>query len=152
MVRSVGILNKLRYLFSSSYLNRLQRLQNKAIRFITDSKLKMSTNPQYYKLGILKLPQLYTLEIAKLMHQYSHHNLPQPFYTFFTPISSVHDRFTRAKTESKLYIPKFSAARSQKSFKYQGAKIRNSIPTEIKQLTFHKFKIEYKKKLLESYC
>ena len=85
------------------------------------------------------------------MHQYSHHNLPQPFSTFFTPISSVHERFTRAKTENKLYIPKFSTARSQKSFKYQGAKIWNSIPTEIKQLTFNKFKIEYKKKLLESY-
>ena len=112
----------------------------------------MSTNPQYYKLGILKLPELYTLEIAKLMHQYSHHTLPQSFSTFFTLISSVHKRFTRAKTENELYIPKFSTARSQKSFKYQGAEIWNSIPTEIKQLTFHKFKIEYKKKLLESYC
>ena len=178
MARSVGILSKLRYLFPSSallllyyslihphllfslplwgnanqsYLNRLQRLQNKAIKIITDSKLRMSSNPQYYKLGILKLPELYTLEIAKLMHQYSHHNLPQPFSTFFTPVSSVHERFSRAKTENKLYIPKFSTARSQKSFKYQGAKIWNSIPTEIKQLTFHKFKIENKKKLLESY-
>ena len=32
------------------------------------------------------------------------------------------------------------------------AKIWKSIRTEIRQLTFHKFKIEYKKKLLESYC
>ena len=45
-----------------------------------------------------------------------------------------------------------SIACSQKSFKYQGAKIWNLIPTEIKQLTFHKSKIEFKKKLLESYC
>ena len=119
VARSVGILSKLRYLFPSSallllyyslihpqllfdlplrgnanrsYLNRLQRLQNKAIRIIiTDSKLRMSANPQYYKLGILKLPELYTLEIAKLMHQYSLHTLPQPFFTFFTLIFSVHE-------------------------------------------------------------
>ena len=85
------------------------------------------------------------------MHQHSHHTLPQPFSTFFTPISSVHERFTRAKTENELYIPKFSTARFQKSFKYQGAKKWNSIPNDFKQLTFHTFKIEYKKKLLESY-
>ena len=106
----------------------------------------MSFTPQYHKLGILKLPELYTLEIAKLMQQYSHHTLPQPFSTFFTPFSPVHERFTRAKTENKVYFPKFSTACFQKSFKYEGAKIWNSILTEIRQLTFHKFKIEYKKK------
>ena len=117
VARSVGILSKLSCLFLSSallllyyslihphlffslllwgnanqfYLIRLQRLQNKAIRIITDSKLRISTNSQYYKLGILKLPELYTMEIAKLMHQYSHHTLSQPFSTFFTPISSLH--------------------------------------------------------------
>ena len=148
MARYVGILSKLRYLFPSalllyyslihphllfdlplcgnanqSCLNRLQYLQDKAIRIITDSKLRMSITPHYHKLGILKLPELCTLEIAKRMHQYSHHTLPQPFSTFFIPILSVHERFTRAKTENKLYIPKFFTARSQKSFKYQGAEI-----------------------------
>ena len=68
MARSVGILSKLRHLFPSSvllllhcslihrhllfglplrenanqsYLNRLQRLQNKAVQIITDSKLRI---------------------------------------------------------------------------------------------------------------
>ena len=72
VARSVGILSKPRYLFPSSALlllyyslihphllfslplwgnanqsnlNRLQRLQNKAIRIISDSKLRMSSNP-----------------------------------------------------------------------------------------------------------
>ena len=127
-------------------LSRLKRLRNKAIRIITDSKLRMSFTPQYLKLGILKLPELYTLEIAKLMQQYSHHTLPQPFSTFFTPISPVHERFTRAKTENKVYFPKFPTACFQKSSKYEGAKIWNSIPIEIRKLTFHKFKNKYKKK------
>ena len=100
--------------------------------------------------SLLKLPELCTLKNAKTMHQYSHHTLPKPFFMFFTPIWSVHDQFTRTKTKNKLYIPKFSTARSQNYFKYQGAKIWNSIPTKIRQVTFHKFKIEYKKKLLKS--
>ena len=45
----------------------------------------------------------------------------------------------------------FNAAHSQNSFKNQEAKIWNFIEIEIRQLTFHKIKIEYKKKLLESY-
>ena len=40
--------------------------------------------------------------------------LPQPFYTFFTPVVSAHERFPKAKLE-KLHIPKFSTARSQNS-------------------------------------
>ena len=43
-----------------SYLNGLQRFQNKAIQIIADSKLRISIIPQYHKQGILKLPELYT--------------------------------------------------------------------------------------------
>ena len=55
-------------------------------------------------------------------HQYSHYTLPQSFSTFLTLITSVHERFTGAKIEQKLDIPKFSTARSQISFEYQGAR------------------------------
>ena len=87
------------------------------------------------------------------MHQYSHHTLPQPFFMFFTPISAEHERFTRAKTENKLYISKFSTARSQKSFKYINElnKMWSSIPIEIRQLSTN-LKLSTKKKILESYC
>ena len=67
----------------------------------------MSITPQNHKLGMLKLPEPYTLEIAKLMLQYSHHTFPQPFYMFFKSISSMYERFTRAKTENKLYRQNF---------------------------------------------
>ena len=39
----------------------------------------MSVTPQYHKQRILKLPELYTLKIAKLIQQYSRHALSQPF-------------------------------------------------------------------------
>ena len=75
---------------NQSYLNRLQRLQNKAIRIITDFKLRMSITSQYHKLGILKLPELNALEIAELMHQYSHNTIPQPMaYLINTAVQSA---------------------------------------------------------------
>ena len=94
--KSIGILSKLRYVLPSStlhllyfslvhphllyglplwgstfssYLAKLQRLQNKAIRIISNS-FSSSITPQFHKLGILKIHDLYTYEISKLMHQH----------------------------------------------------------------------------------
>jgi len=39
-------------------------------------------------------------------------------------------------------LPKFSTSKLQHSFKFQGAKIWNSIPKEIKDLGFYRFKTE----------
>ena len=67
-------------------------------------------------------------------------NLPHSFREFFKPLSSVYERSTRTKPENKLYLSKFSTLRCQKSFKYHGAKIWNSIPFEVKKQPFSKFK------------
>ena len=123
VAKSVGILNKLCYLFSTSALfllhyslnyphflfglslwetptnliSKLPRLQNKAIRIITDFKLRISITPYYHKLGILKLPELYTSEIAKHLHQYSHHTLSTIFYLLLPYMSDLSERRLKTK-------------------------------------------------------
>ena len=42
--------------------------------------------PYYSKLSILKLPDLYKLEIAKFVHRFVHNTLPQCFSNFFTKV------------------------------------------------------------------
>ena len=96
--RSVGILNKLRYILPTSsladlyfafvhshflfgltiwgstfpsYLDKLQKFQNKAVRIITNSQIRTPITPKFHKLGILKICDLYTYEIAKIMHHHS---------------------------------------------------------------------------------
>ena len=91
--RSIGILSKLGFLFPSStlllfyhalvhphllyrlpiwgstfktYLDKLQILQNKAIRVITNSDRRSSITPHFRHLNVLKIADLYTYEIAKL--------------------------------------------------------------------------------------
>ena len=95
--KCIGILSKLRFLFNSStllllyysffhshlifgihlwgstsqsHLSKLQKLQNKAIRIITNTKRKSPITSQFYKLKILKIQDLYTNETAKIMHQH----------------------------------------------------------------------------------
>ena len=177
--RAVGILSKVRYIFPHStllllyfalvhphilyglplwgstfpsYLTKLQRLQNKAIRIISNSKPTASVTPLYLKLGILKISDLYTLETAKIMHQHAKQNiLPRTFSMYFNPLTNIHSRQTRSKTNQNFYVPKFSTNRCQKSFKFQGTKVWNSFPSELRYQPFSKFKINLKKLLLQSY-
>ena len=97
IVRSVGILNKLKYFLPSSallklyyalihshfnyglavwesiyptYLNKLKLLQNKAIPIVTSSHMSTSSKPLYIKSNILPLPKLFEFEIAKIVYFY----------------------------------------------------------------------------------
>ena len=55
-----------------TYSIKLKRLQNKAIRIITNTSPKDRIFPHYCRLQILKLDDLYKFEGAKLMHQFTH--------------------------------------------------------------------------------
>ena len=123
----------------SSYLAKLQILQNKAIRIITNSNIRASISPQLNKLGILKLSDLYTFETAKIMHQHLNNALPLSLSSLFNKISTIHSRQTRSNVKNNLYIPKFSTNRCPKLFRYQGTKIWNCIPADIKKQSFAKF-------------
>ena len=98
VARSVGILSKLKYYLPESamlqlhhslvhsqliygvavwgntfpsYLAKLTRLQNKALRSVTSSDWNASAAPLYQKLNILSLSKLNKFEIAKFIFNYS---------------------------------------------------------------------------------
>ena len=176
--RSVGIPSKSRFLFPSSilllfyyalvhphlvyglpiwdstfetYLSKLQTLQNKAIRIITNSDLRTPIIPKYRSLKILKITELYTFEIAKLMHQHSKNSLSSCFSTVFTPLSYIHEKQTKSKTKSNFYLPKFFTRRCQRSLKYHGVKIWNLLFPDLRNQSFKSFKINKKNDLLDNY-
>ena len=60
---------------SKTTLNPLDILQIRAVRIITHSKSNAHTKPLFHKLQILKLQDLYTLEIAQLMHRLHNNSL-----------------------------------------------------------------------------
>ena len=176
--RSVGILNKLRYVFPASslvdlyfalvhshflfglttwgstfpsHLDKLQKFQNKAVRIITNSEIRTPITPKFHKLGILKICDLYTYEIAKIMHHHSTQTLPSSLSSLFTKISNIHRRYTRSVAHNDLYLPKFSNNRYQNSIRYKGVKIWNSIPCDLRNQPYPKFKLIYKNVLLNKY-
>ncbi len=80
---------------NKSLLKQLSVSQNKAIRAITYSRYNESVNNKYKQLGILQLNDMYTLQIAKYMFQYSKNQLPKPLMQLFTPNYNIHNHNTR---------------------------------------------------------
>ena len=66
----------------NTYLSKLKQSQNKVIRIISRTSIKDKITPNYHRLEILKLDDLYALEIAKLMYQFTQNKLPDTFDHF----------------------------------------------------------------------
>ena len=80
-----------------------------------------------------------------------HNTLPQSFSNFFT-LTRVNTRTTRSSSNpNNLYIPFYKSNRIQRSIKYQGVKVWNSIPVEIQNLPKSRFKIKLKSYLMQAY-
>ena len=107
-----------------SYLIKLKRLQNRALRIISKTKIRGKITPQFYKCEILKLEDLYNFEIAKLMYQFTHSKLPLNFNYYFAYSSDVSSYSTRHISSSDIFLPRFTmSSKTQHSIKYIGAKI-----------------------------
>ena len=95
--------------------------------------------PLYYERKIIKVNDIYKIESAKFMHKYINKKLPDYFQNYFNKVSGNHDYSTRAATNDDLTIPFFRTNHCQKSFKYQGSKLWNSLPKIMTKLNYEKF-------------
>ena len=89
-----------------TYLTKLKKLHNKAIKIITKTCLRERVSPCYYKLQILNLDDLYQFELAKLMYQFTHNKLPSRFCNCFAYFSDSYSYATRNSSKS-LQMPRF---------------------------------------------
>ena len=67
-----------------TYLIKLKRLQNKALRIITKTSSNDRISQHYCRLQTLKLDDLYKFEVAELMHQFTHKKISDIFRQYFT--------------------------------------------------------------------
>ena len=112
-----------------THLKRLKSLQNKAVKVIAGGQYLNDSTAYYKQLNILKIEDPYTLEVAKLMNKFSRNNLPNRFFSVFTPINAIHTRTIRlASSNLNLYILLYRTVKMQRFFKFQGVSIWNSVP------------------------
>ena len=109
------------------------------MRAITKQKWSDRITPNYRRLQVLKINDLYKLETAKFMHQFSDKSLPASFEKYFTRTFFVHCRSTRTSECNDYFLQHFSTTRLQRSIRFSGVKLWNSIPSKFKNLSLKKF-------------
>ena len=132
-------------------LSKLQALQNKVVRYITHSSQSTDVNKEYKALGVLRIDELYILEVGKFMYKYSKTDLPLSFGEYYRYIS--HSYGTRTHINSVFSLPRPRTEMGKQSIKYMGVKIWSEIPQDIKtsdtlQVFSDKFKLHLSQKLV----
>ena len=100
---------------------------------------------------ILKVKDIYELEIAKFMHSYYHCKLPENFDNYFKNASNHHKYNTRSIANDNHYVERANTRKGQRSCSYIGVKIWNKLLPTIKQLTKYSFSKHIKKSVINNY-
>ena len=102
----------------------------------------------YKELQVLKVEDIYQLELAEL-----HHNqLSKNFYHHsFRKINTIHQHETRLINSTAYYRPRINKLFSQKLFSHRGSKLWGNLESELKSMHWVSFKKAYKLKLLKEY-
>ena len=133
-----------------SYLNKICISQKKALRHIHRSSYNAHTNPLFSESKILKLGDLYELEVGKLMYDAIRNTLPTPLSFLYIPNSTVHSHNTRQRHEPHVQARRSMVATNSLTHKAHG--IWSATPHQIKELdTRSKFKRSLKREMLTKY-
>ena len=104
------------------YLDRIKKIQKKAIRAITFSDSRAHTSPLFKNLKILNVTDLIKLKIASLLWDLDKKTLPHSLSTYFTKANSMHEQNTRFAVQGNCRVPKCN-----NSFQSIGAKMYNEL-------------------------
>ena len=131
---------------NKSDIQPLKIIQNRAMRYLYKASRYTRLDFIYLNLRILKLEDLFKLEISKLMHQHYNNKLPNLFSEYFLEVRKSHQRNTRA-AKSLNYVPiRCKKKTSERSVKYIGPKEWNNLPYDIqtaKKTNFKKLLINF---------
>ena len=138
-------------------LDRISKLQKKAIRLITGANRMYHSEPRQKKLGLLKLEDLYKLQVNCLTYDCLKGDAPDVFKKLFMRKRDCGSSRTRSQEDNpydiKLREPNPSAGPVfNRSFSHIAPLFWNSLPNHLKNCNSKaKFRRKVKKHLLEPY-
>ena len=107
--------------------------------------------PLYHKFNILKLSDLYRLELGKFMQMFFSKSIPCYFDDYFIAFKNANKHITISCTSRNLKLPLYSTNRTQKSVKFQGAKLWNAVSFSLEQQSRRNFVKELKSEAIANY-
>ena len=130
-------------------LDLLNVIQKRCIRVISNAPYNSHSSPLFKSLKILKLDDIYFLQLAKIMYRINNNTWIGEYDLIKT--QSVHEHQTRSSTSSNYHIPRLKSNRTKNSISSVGPRIWLKVSKELKQLNFNHFCILLKHKLLDMY-
>ena len=112
-------------------INELQKLQNRAVRIVTNSRYDASAKPIIKKLGWLTVSEIIRMETLSMVYKSINDLAPTYLTEMFSRLSDRSKRELR-NTRSDLEIPLRKSANGQKCFSYKGATMWNCLSLESK--------------------
>ena len=107
-------------------IEKLLKLQKKAIRIITFSDHLAHTNPIFHILNIIKYPDLVKLETYKFLHDFKNDLLPTIFKDFYELSRLGHNHLTRRSENNNFSIPLVKSYQNGlQSLRFKGASMWN---------------------------
>ena len=114
----------------TSNLNRLLILQKKALRSINKKPYTYPSTPLFKITRSLNIFDILKKNISIFMFQYNNSQLPSAFNFFFHTFSSIHNYHTRNCNNLVSVLRRTDVG--QRSIAYEGTKIWNALPLDIK--------------------
>ena len=134
---------------SKSLLKPLFTKQNIIARAILYKPYRSPSTPIFHNLRILKLEDIYKLQIGRLMHK--HHHRERVMSENLTYLSNLHNHSTRSQHNKNFYLPFVRTNLGKTSFSFNGPKIWNNLPVTIRNSSKFIFSKSLKEYLLQSY-
>ena len=139
----------------NQYLQRLNSLHGKLIRLMTlHGPLKnffFSASEMCKNMEILKLQDVFKLELGKFMHRAHSKNLPENFENHFIRIENMHSYNLRSIRNKTFYTKATNTIKYRKWLTNSGVELWKNLDPEIKNLPYKAFAKKYKKEILDSY-
>ena len=138
-----------------TYMHKLKLAQKQIVRALTFSEYRTPSKPLLKELAFLDLDDLYGYQIASIMWDYDHGNLPTTLSTLFKRREDTHNRNLRNTKNHQLYTAhRYNNRHGYNSFSQHGALILNElkgIPFYCEAKSKKIFLNQYKNTILESY-
>ena len=128
-------------------------MRNHILRLMSFRKVKdkVNLNNLYLSHKILKLEDIFKLELAKFMYLYTNNVLPKVFQNYFKFMTDTQDYNTRNSSIKNLFLQRMSTTHAQSSSFFTGLKLWNSIPLNVGSVSYSRFIKFVKQALLSTY-
>ena len=114
---------------------RLQRLQNRAAKIVTNSKGRVSTAPLLRQLHWLPIPNRIDFKIAVLTFKVLTSQQPAYLNSLLTPYTST--RSLRSSDQHLLSVPRCKTVFQSRAFSVYAPKLWNRLPQSLRDLAFN---------------